>query len=474
MITARSLASNFSIQLLGKLLSMIVGLLAIAIMTRVLGTQGFGEYTTAVTYLQMFGVVVDFGLTLTLVVMISEVGVDEERIVGNFFGLRLLSGFLLFSLAPISILALPYSRTVQSAVLVGSLAYFLMGGATMLVGVFQKHQSMWRAALAETINRLVLLGLVCLFALLHPGVVEMVLASVAANAIWLWAMICFAKPFVQITPMFQWSVWSYIFKRSWPIALSIIFNLLYLKGDILFLAFYRDASEVGIYGVAYRILDVLTVLPVMFMGLILPSLVTAWSTGHVQEFKILVKRTFDLFMLALIPIVVGAQIVATDLTVLIAGQNFAEAGPILSWLIFAVIGIYMSALFGHLIVAVNKQRIMTWGYLTVAILSIVGYLWLIPDYGMWGAVWITLFSEGFISILTFIVVLKTSHVLPNLTVTLKALLSALLMFVILSQFPNTHVIPQMIIGAGIYTLGVIALKAVNLKEVMRLFKPRSV
>ena len=127
MTTARSIASNFSVQLMGKVLSVLLGLICVAIITRALGTSAFGEYTTAVTYLQIFGVVVDFGLTLTLIVMISKPGIDEERIVGNFFGLRLVTGFLMFSLAPLTVLALPWSSTIQTAVLVGALAYFLMG-----------------------------------------------------------------------------------------------------------------------------------------------------------------------------------------------------------------------------------------------------------------------------------------------------------------------------------------------------------
>ena len=340
MTTARSIASNFSVQLMGKVLSVLLGLICVAIITRALGTSAFGEYTTAVTYLQIFGVVVDFGLTLTLIVMISKPGIDEERIVGNFFGLRLVTGFLMFSLAPLTVLALPWSSTIQTAVLVGALAYFLMGGASMLVGVFQRHESMWRAALAELLNRAVLLGLTALFALTSPGVVEMVFAMVIANAVWLILMVQFASPFVKIRARFEWSQWMFILTHSWPIAISIIFNLLYLKGDILFLAYFRDQAEVGLYGAAYRILDVMTVLPTMLMGLVLPSLVAMWSAGRVEEFRTRVARIFDAFALIVIPVVVGAQLTSTELMTLIAGDDFAAAGSILTWLILALVGVF--------------------------------------------------------------------------------------------------------------------------------------
>lgn len=474
MISSRSLASNFSIQLVGKALSVMIGLIIVAIITRSLGTEAFGEYTTAVTYLQMFGVVVDFGLTLTLIVMISEKGADEERVVGNFFGLRLVSGFLLFSLAPLTVLALPWSSSIQQAVLIGALAYFFMGGATMLVGIFQKHESLWRAALAELLNRAVLLALVILAAIMSPGVVEMVAVSVVANALWLIAMIRFAKPFVHVRPLFDFSFWKQILSRSWPIALSIIFNLLYLKGDILFLAYFREQTEVGLYGVAYRIIDVMTVLPTMFMGLVLPSLVAAWSENRHKDFRAHVARTFDLFMISVIPVVIGAQLVSTDLAVLIAGDEFADAGPVLALLIIALIGVFMGALWGHLVVALNKQRIMTWGYILVAIVAVTGYLWLIPEYGMWGAVWVTLASEALIALLTFTVVHVTSGALPNLMVTAKALIAGGVMYLTLLPLSNTHVIVTILVGALVYSIALVLLKAVRLNELKALIRKPTV
>ncbi|MCR4314446.1 MAG: flippase [Candidatus Uhrbacteria bacterium] len=472
MTTVRSIASNFSVQLIGKILAVLIGLISVAILTRSLGTSAFGEYTTTVTYLQMFGVVVDFGLTLTLIVMISKPGIDEERIVGNFFGLRLVSGFVMFSLAPLSVLLLPWSSTIQTAVLVGALAYFLMGGASMLVGVFQRHEAMWRAALAELVNRAVLLGLVALFAYTSPGVIEMVFAMVVANAVWLILMVQFASPFVRIRPLFEWSQWMLILTHSWPIAVSIIFNLLYLKGDILFLAYFRDQTEVGLYGAAYRILDVMTVLPTMLMGLVLPSLIAMWNTGHTKEFRARVARIFDVFALVVIPVVVGAQLTSTELMTLIAGSDFASAGSILTWLIFALVGVFLGTLYGHLVVAINKQRIMTWGYVFVAFVSIVGYLLYIPPYGIWGAVGVTLVSEALIALMTFMVVYRTSGSLPHLSTLLKAIVASAVMYLALVKL-DVPVLIDLLIGVVVYATTLFALRAITIRDLHEVLPKRA-
>src|SRR3989338_2481010 len=76
---SRSVAGNFTIQIIGRILAILIGLVSIGLLTRSLGVENFGAYTTALTFLQLFGVMVDFGLTLTLVVMISEPEADEQR-----------------------------------------------------------------------------------------------------------------------------------------------------------------------------------------------------------------------------------------------------------------------------------------------------------------------------------------------------------------------------------------------------------
>lgn len=45
---------------------------------------------------------------------------------------------------------------------------------------------------------------------------------------------------------------------------------MYLKTDTLILSLIKSPEEVGLYGAAYRIIDVPTTLPYMFAGIILP------------------------------------------------------------------------------------------------------------------------------------------------------------------------------------------------------------
>jgi len=79
----------------------------------------------------------------------------------------------------------------------------------------------------------------------------------------------------------------------WPIAISIIFNVVYLKGDTLLLSIFTNQTEVGIYGAAYRVLDVLTQTAMMIMGLFLPLLAFSWGQNLKQEFKERLKQLLE-------------------------------------------------------------------------------------------------------------------------------------------------------------------------------------
>ena len=214
--------------------------------------------------------------------MISEVNVDIERVVGNFsdFASSVVVSCLAF--APITVLLFPWSDTIKQAVFIGAFAYVLMGSATMLNGIFQRFECVWRSSLAELLNRIVLVFLIGCFAYLHLGVVAFVSASIISNLVWLFCMISFAKPYVRYRPCLKKS--GDKFFRAVGLSPYRFCLTSCISKEICCCSYFRTQSEVGLYGFAYRIIDVLTVIPHLFMGLLIPSLVFAWSTGNKEQF----------------------------------------------------------------------------------------------------------------------------------------------------------------------------------------------
>ena len=169
--------------------------------------------------------------------MISEVNVDIERVVGNFsdFASSVVVSCLAF--APITVLLFPWSDTIKQAVFIGAFAYVLMGSATMLNGIFQRFECVWRSSLAELLNRIVLVfshWVFCLSSSWGGRVCERFYYFKPRLA-FLHDLFC--KTVCACSPLFE-KIWGQILSRSWPIALSILFNLMYLKGDLLLLRIF--------------------------------------------------------------------------------------------------------------------------------------------------------------------------------------------------------------------------------------------
>ena len=446
----RALAQNTAVQMIGKGIATVLGIGTVAVLTRFLGVEGYGQFTLVMTFLSIFAVLVDFGLTLTTTQMISEKKADEEKLLGNLISLRVISAVLFLALAPVVAIWFPYDEVVKLGIAVGAASYLFGSTSQMLVGVFQKRLIMGRFVVAELLSR----GAVFVGALMAPvlglDLVGVIWLFVIGNGLQLAVILLFAGKSVKIRPTIDLGVWGSIIARSWPIGASIFFNLIYLRGDVVFLSFYRSEAEIGLYGAAYKVVDVITTVPVMFMGLVLPMMVMAWTDKNRDGFRKLLQNTFDFFVVLAGPMAVGSVAVGVPLMEFIAGPEFTEAGQVLAILGPAASIVFFGSLYGHAIVAINKQRMMTIGYFAVAVVTIAGYVAHIPEYGMWAAAWWTLGAEVMITLLTFAVVARSSAHLPKLGLAFKAVIASVVMYVGLWALPDTQVMFDICLGAVIF------------------------
>lgn len=468
-----AIAKNTVIQVVGRTFGTIFGLITLGVMTRYLGTTGYGAFTTVTSFLQFFGILVDFGLSLTTVAMLAEHGADKDKIASNIFTLRIISAALFFAVAPLVVLAFPYSHEIKSGVGVAAASFFMIALNQVLTSVLQKELRMARAAAAEVIGRSGLLLGVLAVAHWHLGLGWMLSTLVLGNALtalWNWLLV---RKLVRVDWRFDWPVWKEIFDRSWPIALAITFNLVYLKGDVIVLSLTRSQEEVGIYGAAYKILDVLTVVPIMFMGLVLPLLVKARHENSQSDWNRIMQKAFDFMAVLAMPLVAGTLVVGDALMNLFAGDAFAGAGQLLIILILACAAVFFGSFFGHAVIAAKKQRVMVWGYAIDAVIATALYVWSIPKYGPVAAAWVTVAAESFIACATFFVVWRATKFVPSLGVALRAALAAALMAGFVAILPDMHVLIKVVLGGAAYAALALTLRAVTPETVKVLLPKKS-
>ena len=455
--TTHAIAKNTLAQLIGKIISTGLGLLAIGMMTRYLGQEQFGWYITTMSFLQFAGILIDFGMIPVTAQMMSEPAFDKTTLFKNLLGFRAASAFVCLGIAPLIALFFPYPIEVKLAIALTSVAFFGNAITQILIGLYQTRLRMHLAALGEVVGRVALvLGLWLVMRgngsfLVIMGVVT--LGSIV-QTLYLWF---YAAREIRISFAYDKNIWRAIAKKMWPIAISIMCNVVYLKGDAVFLSLMRSQEEVGLYGAAYRVLDIVTQTAMMMMGVMLPLLAYAWSRNIKEDFKKYYQQSFDLLMLVAIPSATGLWILGKPIMALVAGDAFADAGKILAILAIAVFGVYLGAVFGHAAVAINRQKETIWIYASDAVITLIGYLIFIPLFGMYGAAWMTVFSELYAGVLLFFTVRHFSRESLRWNTLGKIIFASAAMALTLLAIPASvsviiHILAGMVVFAGVLAL----------------------
>lgn len=469
MSVTHSIAKNVAMQYVSRVIGTVFGLITLSILTRYLGTEGFGQFTVATSYLQFIGTLVDFGLTITAIQMLSEPDADQNKILGNLLALRIVTATIVFAAAIGIALLLPWGSMTHMAIAVGSFSFIFLSIHQIFVGLFQKKLRMEFPAIAEVAGRGLLVAGVALAAFYHGNLIVVMAAMSAANLVMVAFSLAFAKKIQPFSLGFDRAIIAKIYRRSWPIALSIMFNLVYLRGDVIIMKIVgRGEAEIGLYGAAYKPLDVITVIPIIFMGLVLPLFVNAWSAMDRDKVRRIIQRATDAVGILSWPTLAGGLVLATPLMLFISGPEYAGSGPLLALLVIAAFMVFYGSLFGHLIVGIGKQKMMTWFYAADALVSVALYFILIPRYGATAAALVTIFSEAVIAVAATVIVLATVKTRPSLKVTGKALLAAALMGIAIYALPQLHVLLRILFGIVVYGIALVALRAVSTADIKKL------
>lgn len=473
MSLTKKIAINTIIQTTGRASALLLGLIFIAMTARYLGREGYGNFTTVMVFVQFFGIIADLGLSVILLQMISEVGADKSKVFSNIFTFRFFTALILLSSAPLIVLFFPYPKIVKLGVILISGSVFCHSLNQLLFALFQKELKMMITSLAEVISRVIwiVLGVTAIY--FNFNLYFILLAITSGNFVSLLINYCYSRKFIKLKFSFDWPLWRKIFKRTWPVALAIIFNLIYLRADTLILSLFKSQSTVGLYGAAYQVIDVLVVFPLMFMGLIMPIMSERWSTKNKEGFKDSLQKAFDSIIIFIVPLVVGTWFLADKVMTVVGGSEFILSGSILRILVFGCAAVSLGTVFGYAIIAIGKQKKTIWIYALSAITTLVGYLIFIPKYSYYGAAGMTVYSEFLVLLLTSVMLWHLVKVRPGFKVLFKSILASLVMGVLLYFIQTWNLVLVLALAVVVYFTILYLLKGFSremVKEVISLRK----
>jgi len=397
---AARIAHNSIISAVSRVISLALALVTVGLITRYLGTSGFGIYTTVIAFYFLITAVSDFGINQILTREISRPKAKEKEIIANVLGLRLVSLVLITLLGALGVLFLPYELEVKKGIGVMFLALLFSSFSQTLNSIFQKRLVMNRLAWRELIGRFVQLVVTFLAVKYDWGVLGILLAMVASFLFVLVASWQLALQYIHLHFSFDRKYWKFFLVESAPLGIAAFVNFLYFKADAILLSLFQSSHDVGIYGAAYKVLESLIYFPYMFMGLVMP--IFSYNIFHrPKHFLRVASRTIKAIYLVTIPLVIYLLFLSKETIRVIAGTEFSEAAPVLQILSLALGAIFLAHFFNSILIAVNRQKLLLYILSGTAIMSIVLNVIFIPYFSYMAAAVISTASEILVTLIAY-------------------------------------------------------------------------
>ena len=392
----RGIIANTGWLFADRILRMGVGLFVGVWVARYLGVQQFGVFNYATAFVALFSTLSTLGLDAIVVRSIVREPEKRAEILGTAFWLKLLGGIAALVLAVSCIMVVRHddSLTISLVAVLSSVGIF-QAFDTLDLWFQSQVQSKYTVIAKNTafaITALVKVFLISthapLIAFAWSGLGEvglgviglMITYKISGYSPWLWS--------------WSLSLAKTLLKESWPLILSGLTIMIYMRIDQIMLGQMVGDKAVGLYSAATRISEVWYFIPMAIASSVSPAIYAAKEVSEALYYQ-RIKQLIRMLVLISLVISVPMSFMSSTLITILFGNGYAEAGQILAIHIWASVFVFMGVATSPWFIAERLTEFSFHRTLIGAIVNVVLNFYLIPKYGGVGAAISTLIAYAF-------------------------------------------------------------------------------
>lgn len=464
----RRVAWNTVAQAAARIATLALSVLTTFLLTRHLGVSGYGVYVTVTVYVPFFALFFDAGLG-TFVVRSLSAGRASSDLFREALGLRLALA-LPVTLLAFAIAALFYGdkTTTLTAIAIALPIIVFATVAFATTVLFQVRLQMDRVALAEIAGQAVAVALIVAFVVAGLSIDAVIAAVVVGAFVNMVLLLLLARRVESVRPSFVPHRWAALLRQALPLGLAVMIATVYFRADAVLLSILKGAHAVGIYGVAYRLLEAVVAFAGFFYISIFPLLSRAAARRDFANLRELTQRSFDVLVLAAVPIVFGTVALAPEIVHALAGRGFDAAVTPLRVVIVGGGLMFVNGLFTFVLIAIERQVTLLWTAVAALTFNVALNLALIPRYSYNAAAAVATGSEVLTSVVLFVLVMRGADFTPTLRVAAKAAVAGAAMIACLVFTPSNLAL-LVAVGAFAYAAALLVLRthaSLQLRELL--------
>jgi O-antigen/teichoic acid export membrane protein len=375
-----------------RLLMMLLALTIHVWLARHLGPTNFGVLSYAVSFVGLFGTFTYLGLSGVVIRDLVAEPDSRHEILGTVFVLKLAGGVL----GLLSILMVlhfqPTEATTKLVIAVAALGLIFHSFRTIefwFSSQVEARSVVFASFAAATGGA----ALNALFILTDAGLIAFSIVLVAQPAL-------FALGLYLIYTLrgHRFSRWRFdsrrarsLLRQSWPLVLSSVGALIYLKVDQVMLGIMAGAEQVGTYAVAARLSEVWYFIPTALALSVFPKIVQSKREGA-EIYQSRLQRIYNVLAVLSFAVAGVVTVASGPVIDLLYDERYSQASRILAIHIWTCPAMFMGAVLSKWLVAEGLLVFSFTRHLMGAVANVMLNLFLIPHFAGTGAAVATLIS----------------------------------------------------------------------------------
>jgi len=448
----------------GKVIGLLLGMIRLNYLSRFLGVSNFGILNFALYFCSLFQVLFDLGIAQLLIRDVSRDLSRSREFLGKATVLKgiivFLAGLVVGTAGAVS----HFAHVTNMAILLTAVVFAINGISTVFLAAFQAHRKMTVVSLYNIFNDLALSVLVILLIGRYPYVNTVLIFNIlVAFGNLLLLIVLYWKQMGRPQFEFDKVFWKELLQSGTPIAISSLGISMYMFIGPTVLKYTRGDFEVGLFSAGYKIISILTLIPMTLSQVVYPIFSNFYATAREKLQKALADSLRVIAQIS-IPLGVGTVIIAPKLIALLYPPAFHEATIVLQVIICGDAIVYLGWIIYAFLLALDRQRTCMTISLIGAAVAIIVNLILVPRFGFQGAAYAIMLVDIFLFVLYVYSSWRAGYTIGRLSSFLKIIAAGAIMGVVLLFTSRLNLFMDIFLGAVVYFVALYAMSGFGDQE----------